>query len=68
MNDSIETKVTRTGVIGLGAMGLQMARHMAGKGFTVAGTDIDAAAIRGPRRTACAPARARPTSATMPRS
>ncbi len=45
MNDSIETKVTRTGVIGLGAMGLQMARHMAGKGFAVAGTDIDAAAM-----------------------
>ena len=30
----------RTGVIGLGAMGLQMARHMAGKGFDVAGYDV----------------------------
>ena len=33
--------VKRTGVIGLGAMGLQMARHMVAKGFAVAGTDID---------------------------
>jgi 3-hydroxyisobutyrate dehydrogenase-like beta-hydroxyacid dehydrogenase len=32
--------VTRTGVIGLGAMGLQMARHMATKGFAVAGYDV----------------------------
>jgi 3-hydroxyisobutyrate dehydrogenase-like beta-hydroxyacid dehydrogenase len=37
--------VTRTGVIGLGAMGLQMARHMAAKGFDVRGHDIDAAAM-----------------------
>jgi 3-hydroxyisobutyrate dehydrogenase-like beta-hydroxyacid dehydrogenase len=36
MND----KVKRTGVIGLGAMGLQMARHMAMKGFEVAGYDV----------------------------
>ena len=36
----------RTGMIGLGAMGLQMARHMAEKGFAVAGYDIDAAAMR----------------------
>jgi 3-hydroxyisobutyrate dehydrogenase-like beta-hydroxyacid dehydrogenase len=36
--------IKRTGVIGLGAMGLQMARHMAGKGFEVSGHDIDAAA------------------------
>ena len=35
-------QVTRTGVIGLGAMGLQMARHMAAKGFDVRGHDIDA--------------------------
>ena len=32
--------VKRTGVIGLGAMGLQMARHMAAKGFAVAGYDV----------------------------
>src|SRR5262249_62029265 len=31
----------RAGVIGLGAMGLQMARHMVAKGFDVAGYDID---------------------------
>jgi 3-hydroxyisobutyrate dehydrogenase-like beta-hydroxyacid dehydrogenase len=36
-----ETAITRTGVIGLGAMGLQMARHMVAKGFEVCGTDID---------------------------
>jgi 3-hydroxyisobutyrate dehydrogenase-like beta-hydroxyacid dehydrogenase len=34
-------EIRRAGVIGLGAMGLQMARHMAAKGFDVAGTDID---------------------------
>jgi len=33
--------IKRTGVIGLGAMGLQMARHMAAKGFAVVGHDID---------------------------
>jgi 3-hydroxyisobutyrate dehydrogenase-like beta-hydroxyacid dehydrogenase len=32
--------VKRTGVIGLGAMGLQMARHMVAKGFAVAGYDV----------------------------
>ena len=32
--------VKRTGVIGLGAMGLQMARHMAAKGLDVAGYDV----------------------------
>ncbi len=32
--------VKRTGMIGLGAMGLQMARHMAVKGFDVAGYDV----------------------------
>src|SRR5262249_60162580 len=37
-------RVTRTGVIGLGAMGLQMARHMAAKGFDVAGYDVRAEA------------------------
>src|SRR5690349_25055166 len=40
MND-----IARTGMIGLGAMGLQMARHMAAKGFDVRGHDIDPAAI-----------------------
>jgi 3-hydroxyisobutyrate dehydrogenase-like beta-hydroxyacid dehydrogenase len=40
-----ETKLTRAGVIGLGAMGLQMARHMAAKGFEVVGTDIDPEAM-----------------------
>jgi 3-hydroxyisobutyrate dehydrogenase-like beta-hydroxyacid dehydrogenase len=41
-----KTSVTqRTGVIGLGAMGLQMARHMAAKGFDVLGHDVDAAAM-----------------------
>src|ERR1700692_121727 len=38
--------VKRTGMIGLGAMGLQFARHMARKGFDVAGYDIDADAVR----------------------
>jgi 3-hydroxyisobutyrate dehydrogenase-like beta-hydroxyacid dehydrogenase len=32
--------VKRTGVIGLGAMGVQMARHMVGKGHEVHGYDI----------------------------
>jgi 3-hydroxyisobutyrate dehydrogenase-like beta-hydroxyacid dehydrogenase len=32
--------VKRTGVIGLGAMGLQMARHMAAKAFDVVGYDV----------------------------
>jgi 3-hydroxyisobutyrate dehydrogenase len=36
--------VKRTGVIGLGAMGLQMAGHMAAKGFAVAGHDVNAEA------------------------
>src|SRR5579864_1579041 len=38
--------VKRTGMIGLGAMGLQFARHMLHKGFDVAGYDIDADAVR----------------------
>ena len=43
----METKtVRRTGVIGLGAMGLQMARHMVSKGFEVTGYDIDVDAMR----------------------
>ena len=33
-------RVKLTGVIGLGAMGLQMARHMAAKGFDVLGYDV----------------------------
>jgi 3-hydroxyisobutyrate dehydrogenase-like beta-hydroxyacid dehydrogenase len=32
--------VKNTGVIGLGAMGYQMARHMVNKGFAVAGYDV----------------------------
>jgi 3-hydroxyisobutyrate dehydrogenase-like beta-hydroxyacid dehydrogenase len=39
-------KVKRTGMIGLGAMGIQFARHMAKKGFDVAGYDINADAVR----------------------
>jgi 3-hydroxyisobutyrate dehydrogenase-like beta-hydroxyacid dehydrogenase len=35
----------RAGVIGLGAMGLQLARHMVGKGFAVAGYDADVDAM-----------------------
>src|SRR6516165_1194020 len=35
----------RSGVIGLGAMGVQMARHMANKGFEVHGYDINPVAI-----------------------
>ena len=36
----------RTGMIGLGAMGLQMGRHMALKGFEVSGYDVSAAAAK----------------------
>jgi 3-hydroxyisobutyrate dehydrogenase len=38
--------VKRTGMIGLGAMGLQFARHMLHKGFDVVGYDINADAVR----------------------
>src|ERR1700733_12788617 len=38
--------VKRTGMIGLGAMGLQFARHMLRNGFDVAGYDINADAVR----------------------
>jgi 3-hydroxyisobutyrate dehydrogenase-like beta-hydroxyacid dehydrogenase len=38
--------VKHTGMIGLGAMGLQFARHMQRKGFDVAGYDINADAVR----------------------
>jgi len=37
--------VKNTGVIGLGAMGYQMARHMVNKGFDVAGYDVLAEAM-----------------------
>ena len=37
-----QDSVKRTGMIGLGAMGAQMAKHMAGKGFEVYGFDISA--------------------------
>ena len=40
------SKVKRAGVIGLGAMGVQMARHMVGKGFDVVGYDVDVDAMR----------------------
>ena len=46
MNDTSNNPVTRAGVIGLGAMGLQMARHMVRKGFDVAGFDVDIDAMR----------------------
>jgi 3-hydroxyisobutyrate dehydrogenase-like beta-hydroxyacid dehydrogenase len=42
----MQQSITRTGMIGLGAMGLQMARHMAAKGFTVAGFDVAAEPMR----------------------
>jgi 3-hydroxyisobutyrate dehydrogenase-like beta-hydroxyacid dehydrogenase len=38
--------VKRTGMVGLGAMGLQMGRHMVRKGFDVAGYDVDTEAMR----------------------
>jgi 3-hydroxyisobutyrate dehydrogenase len=37
----MSNKAGRTGVIGLGAMGLPMATTLAGKGFTVVGFDLD---------------------------
>jgi 3-hydroxyisobutyrate dehydrogenase-like beta-hydroxyacid dehydrogenase len=43
---SDKSKVTRAGVIGLGAMGAQFARHMANKGFAVKGYDVDVDAMR----------------------
>ena len=39
-------EIKRTGVIGLGAMGLQMARHLLRKGFDVTGYDVDMDAMR----------------------
>ena len=41
-----QDKVKRTGMIGLGAMGLQMGRHMVDKGFEVYGYDISAEATQ----------------------
>jgi 3-hydroxyisobutyrate dehydrogenase-like beta-hydroxyacid dehydrogenase len=41
-----QDSVKRTGVIGLGAMGLQMARHMVQKGFEVSGYDVSADATK----------------------
>jgi 3-hydroxyisobutyrate dehydrogenase-like beta-hydroxyacid dehydrogenase len=38
--------VQRAGVIGLGAMGLQIARHIVRKGFAVTGYDVDVDAMR----------------------
>ena len=35
-----QQSVKHTGMIGLGAMGLQMGRHMVRKGFEVSGYDI----------------------------
>ena len=60
--------VKNTGVIGLGAMGLQIARHMALKGFDVAGYDISADAASARPRTASRSAARRPRSASAPRS
>jgi 3-hydroxyisobutyrate dehydrogenase len=41
-----DATVKRTGMIGLGAMGLQMARHMVNKGFEVNGYDVNAEAAK----------------------
>jgi 3-hydroxyisobutyrate dehydrogenase-like beta-hydroxyacid dehydrogenase len=41
-----QDSVKRTGVIGLGAMGLQMGRHMVAKGFEVSGYDVSADAAK----------------------
>jgi 3-hydroxyisobutyrate dehydrogenase len=41
-----DARIKRTGMIGLGAMGLQMGRHMADKGFAVAGYDVDPEAAK----------------------
>src|SRR5258705_12989670 len=35
-----DARIKNTGIIGLGAMGFQMARHMANKGFAVTGYDV----------------------------
>src|SRR5262245_24202834 len=41
-----DATVKRTGMIGLGAMGVQMAKHMVNKGFEVCGYDISADASK----------------------
>src|ERR1700722_10698521 len=41
-----QDSIKRTGVIGLGAMGLQIGRHMVGKGFEVSGYDVSADAAK----------------------
>ena len=41
-----DARVKRTGMIGLGAMGVQMARHMVKNGFEVTGYDISAEASK----------------------
>ena len=41
-----QDNVIRAGMIGLGAMGLQMGRHMVNKGFEVYGYDISAEATQ----------------------
>jgi 3-hydroxyisobutyrate dehydrogenase-like beta-hydroxyacid dehydrogenase len=40
MQESVMDEIKHTGMIGLGAMGYQMARHMVAKGFAVSGYDI----------------------------
>jgi 3-hydroxyisobutyrate dehydrogenase-like beta-hydroxyacid dehydrogenase len=46
MADDASDAVKQAGVIGLGAMGVQMARHMVSKGFEVTGYDVDVDAMR----------------------
>jgi prephenate dehydrogenase len=46
-------EVKRTGVIGLGAMGLQMARHLRRKGFDVTGYTGEACNLAPQRATYC---------------
>ena len=61
-------EVKRTGVIGLGAMGLQMARHLLRKGFDVTGYDVDVDACVGRSSKARKRASRRRRSAITPRS
>jgi len=60
--------VKRTGMIGLGAMGLQFARHMQRKGFDVAGYDIKPTRCAAPRATASGTAALPRKSANSPKS
>ena len=41
------TDIRRVGLIGLGKMGLPMARHLVKRGFTVAGFDVAEGAMEG---------------------